>query len=108
MGTVTVTLKKRHVGVGASVVVTADVALSSSYASGGDTLTLKSLGLDTCYAAQLSGAGPGGEVLRVVHGTSDNADLKVQGWVGSTGAELTGSQTGVTARVTAHGNYGGA
>jgi hypothetical protein len=108
MGTVTVTLRKKHVGVGASVVVTADLALSGAYSAGGDTLTLKSLGLDSCYWAEVNGVGPAAQLYRVVFGATDNADLKLQAFVSTTGVEVSGNQAAATCRIAAHGNYSGA
>jgi len=107
MGNVVVTLRHRHIGVGASVEVTADCTLASAYASGGDTLSLKSLGLDSCYTAQAN-LGPLGQPVRIVYGASDAADLKVMGFDQATGAELSGNQTACAFRVTARGNYTGA
>lgn len=67
MGTATVAIKKRTgiTAVGQSTVV--DITLSTSYATGGDTVTLASLGLPSVSAMVLT-SNAGGYNVQVVHG----------------------------------------
>lgn len=116
MGTCAVTIKKRHVGVGASVMTIADVTLSSNYASGGDTLTLGSLGLSTCDVVMLA-SNEAGYNYKIVQGATQVAAPLVQLFQGDNanaaaapGVEVSNAsnQSGRTIRVVAFGNYGGA
>jgi hypothetical protein len=81
MGTCAVAIKKRDIGIGDHVEVTADVTLSASYATGGDTVTLASLGLKTLRSLILTSANTasaaGLQPLAVVHGASEVTDPKI-------------------------------
>jgi hypothetical protein len=70
MGTCSVTIKKRDVGIGDHVEVTADVTMSASYATSGDTLTLASLGLKTLRALLICSNAKGYN-LEVNHGATE-------------------------------------
>ena len=70
MGTCTVVIKKRDTGIGDHVEVTADVTMSASYATSGDTLTLASLGLKTLRSLILCSPAKGYQ-LEVNHGANE-------------------------------------
>ena len=109
MGTCAVAIKKRDVGIGDHVEVTADVTLSSSYATGGDTLTLASLGLKTLRALILcSSVAPATtRPLAVVHGATEVTDPKIMAMVVATGIEETAATNLSTTivRVVAKGDH---
>lgn len=109
MGTCSVTIKKRDAGIGDHVEVTADVALSTSYATGGDTLTLSSLGLKTLRSLILcSSVAPATtRPLAVVHGATEVTDPKIMAMVVATGIEETAAVNVSTSivRVVAKGDH---
>ncbi|MBA2370733.1 MAG: hypothetical protein H0V71_03695 [Chloroflexi bacterium] len=76
MGNVTVT-KKKGTGItptGQSMI--ADIALSSSYATGGDSVTLASIGMRVVNAIICNAATtPGGHAVEVIHGTDGAVPL---------------------------------
>lgn len=75
MGTCTVTKKRSSANIGSFHAVIADVALSTTYAAGGDTLTIASLGLQTLEALIVPAAGSVlGHVLAPVHGSTVKTD----------------------------------
>lgn len=96
MGTCTVVIKKGPTPgltpTGKAVI--ADITLSSSYADGGDTVTLKSLGLDWCdmldlgsdAAVPAGGADVTGRSLVVVYGATPGTDPKIAAYVQGAGA----------------------
>lgn len=70
MGTATVAIRKRTGLSPTGTTVIADITLSASYATGGDTVTPASLGLVAIDAIILSGNSPtSGLVFGVSHGT---------------------------------------
>ena len=72
MGTCTVAIKKRTGLSPTGQTVVADITLSASYATGGDTLTLASLGMKAVSAVVLTGSSPtSGVALAVVHGAAE-------------------------------------
>ena len=90
MGTCTVTPRK-HTGItptGTGKVV--DIALSSSYATGGDTVTLASLGVTRLQALVLCGpTSPGGHAVEVIHGATEGTNPLLRARDVATGTELT-------------------
>src|SRR6266566_2319765 len=73
MGNVTVTVK-RVFSDGPMKTVIADLAMSSSYATGGDTVPLASLGLGTIEALDLTTSTSGAALfhpLMVIHGATN-------------------------------------
>lgn len=90
MGNCTVTIKKRTgifpTGDGKLV----DIALSSSYATGGDTVTLASLGVRSLDALILNSATtPGGHAVEVIHGAAGTTAPLLRVRDAATGAQLT-------------------
>ena len=81
MGTATVSVKKRNVGVGASKEVVADITLSGSYATGGDTVTIASLELDSIDALMLT-SNANGYNIQVVHGANNRTAPKLKVYQG--------------------------
>lgn len=77
MGTATVSIKKRTGITPTGQAVVADVTLSSSYATGGDTVPIASFGLKTLSALMLSG-NAGGYVCEAVHGATEIVDPKIK------------------------------
>lgn len=108
MGNCTVTIKKAAPGLtpaGNCKIV--DIALSASYATGGDTVTLASLGYKNVDAIDLCGGAttPGGHAVEVIHGAAGVAPkLRVRD--AATGAELTNAtdQSGQSIRAVAYGD----
>lgn len=94
MGTCTVSIKKQTGITPTGKAVIADVTFSSSYADGGDTLTLKSLGLTTIgivicgsdAAVPAGGADVTGRSLVVNYGASEGTDPKIAAYVQGAGA----------------------
>jgi hypothetical protein len=78
MGNCTASIK-RVFSEGPLKAVIADVSLSSSYATGGDTLPLSALGMNTVEAVNLCG-GQGGRLLEVVHGATDVTAPKIKAY----------------------------
>lgn len=90
MGNCTVTFKKTAPGVTpAGLAKIVDIALSSSYATGGDTLLNSSLGVKDCQALSLCGASlsPAGHAVEVIYGAA-GVDLKLRIRDVATGAEI--------------------
>ena len=89
MGTCTVT-PRRHSGIlptGTGKIV--DIALSASYATGGDTVTLASLGVTRLQALSIAGAtSPGGHAVEVIHGATEATAPLLRVRDAATGAEL--------------------
>lgn len=90
MGTCTVT-PRRQTGVlptGSGKVV--DIALSSSYATGGDTVTLASLGVTRLQALQLcsSATSAAGHAVEVIHGATEATAPLLRVRDVATGAEI--------------------
>lgn len=90
MGTVTVTPRK-HSGVlptGTGKIV--DIALSSSYATGGDTLTLASLGVTRLQALILASTAtsPAGHAVEIIHGATEGTNPLLRVRDAATGAEI--------------------
>jgi hypothetical protein len=80
MGTATVAIKKAAPGLaGAGVAKIVDITLSSSYATGGDTVTLTSLGMSSLDALMLTG-NAAGYACEVVHGATPTTDPKIRLW----------------------------
>lgn len=114
MGTCTVTLRKRHLGVGAGIEVFADISPSTSYLNGtGETLTLKSLGLDSLQALIVC-SNTGGFNYQVVHGATERTDPLIKIFQGDNANAGAGpgievpNATNLSAqviRVIAKGNY---
>ncbi len=77
MGTCTVAIKKRTGITPTGQTIVADITLSASYATGGDTVTLASLGLKSLSALVLTG-NAGAVALEVVHGANETADPKIK------------------------------
>lgn len=90
MGNCTVTLKK---GTGLTTTGTAkivDIALSTSYATGGDTVTLASLGVTRLQLLLQGGiTTPGGHAVEVIHGAADTTAPLLRVRDVATGAQLT-------------------
>lgn len=123
MGNVAVAIRRRTGLTPSGKCVIADLTLSSSYADGGDTVPLASLGLTTIDALVLSGAsgvpsGGGadvtGRVLQVVHGATDTTAPKIAAYVQGAGAgpltetAATTNLSTITVRAIAYGdNYHG-
>lgn len=110
MGTCTVTLKRKNVNLGSMHGVIADVALSSSYATGGDTLTIASLGLQTLEALIVPAAGSVlGHVIAPIHGTTIKTDPLIFARDVVTGAQVTNAFDASTEifRVLAIGEFAG-
>lgn len=90
MGTCTVTPRKRSgilpTGTGQLV----DIALSSSYATGGDTVTLASLGVTRLQGLILgsSASSPAGHAIEVLYGATEGDAPKLRVRDAATGAEI--------------------
>lgn len=109
MGNCTVTIRKmatpQAVPAGQSVV--ADIALSTSYATGGDTIPLASLGLPNGVDfIDVSGGAttPGGHAVEVVHGATPGTAPKLRVRDVAAGTELANASnnSGQTVRVMAY------
>ncbi len=78
MGNCTVAIKKAAPGIsGAGVTKVVDITMSASYATGGDTVLLASLGLDSVDALVLTG-NAAGLALEVVHGATPSTAPKIK------------------------------
>lgn len=94
MGTCAVTIKKKTGIIPAGKAVVADITLSSSYADGGDTVTLASLGLKRCdilmlqsdAAVPAGGADVTGRSLVVINGATPFDNPKIAAYVQGAGA----------------------
>lgn len=94
MGNCVVTLRKKTGILPVGKAVVADVAFSTSYADGGDTLRLSDLGLRRAdmvivgsdAAVPAGGADVTGRVLHVVYGATPQADPKIAAYVQGAGA----------------------
>lgn len=90
MGTCTVTVKKQG---GVSPTGTAkivEIALSASYATGGDAVTLASLGVSRLHLLDLnSNTTPGGHSVEVIHGATETTAPLLRIRDTATGAQLT-------------------
>lgn len=94
MGNCTVTVRQDF-SLGPFHAKIVDIAGSTSYATGGDALSLASLGLKSVQAIFLAGAyGPAAlfHVLAPVSGTTPLTDLKLMARDTVTGAEVTAAQ----------------
>jgi len=91
MGNCTGTVKKRDAGIGDHVEVTATVNLSTSYATGGDTVPLAVLGLKTIRALLICGGAttPGGHAIEVLMGATEVTAPLLRIRDAATGAQLT-------------------
>lgn len=90
MGNCTATIKKRTGVTAVGQAMIADVALSSSYATGGDTVPLTIFplaGISMLLANSITT--PGGHAVEVIHGASDGVAPKLRVRDVATGAELT-------------------
>lgn len=99
MGTCTVTPRKLTgilpTGIGRIV----DIALSSSYATGGDTVTLASLGVVRLQALQLcsSATSTAGHAVEIIHGATEATAPLLRVRDAATGAEI-GNGTNLSAQ----------
>lgn len=90
MGNCTVTIKKQSGITPTGTTRLVDIALSSSYATGGDTVTLASLGVTRIEALLINGATtPGGHAIEVIHGATATTAPLVRVRDAATGAQLT-------------------
>lgn len=81
MGNCTVTIKRRTGLTPTGQTVIADIALSTSYATGGDTLVISDLGMRSVSAVLLSGSSPtSGVALSVVHAAADTTAPKIKAY----------------------------
>jgi hypothetical protein len=107
MGNCTVTFKRRT-GVGATGnVVICDIALSGSYATGGDTVTLASLRMSSVQAVIISGVTtPGGHAIEVIHGAADTTAPLLRARDVATGTQLTNAtdQSAQSVRAVVYGD----
>lgn len=111
MGTATVAIRKRTGITPTGSAVVADITLSSSYATGGETVPLSALGLKSIGCLVLSG-GAAGYVCEAVHGASEATDPKIRLWEDKATAGATPfleegagvNVTGVTVRAIAYGD----
>lgn len=90
MGNCTVTVKKKSPVSPSGKTVIVDIALSSSYATGGDTVTLASLGLKRLSALMLQTgvSSPGGHALEVINGADEYTAPKIRARDVAAGTEL--------------------
>lgn len=94
MGNCTATIQ-RSFSEGPMKKVIADLALSSSYATGGDTVPLSVLGLQTVEILNISGSSSGVALfhpLMVIHGATNRTAPKIMARDVATGAEVTNTQ----------------
>lgn len=106
MGTCTVTIKKRNYGRAAKEVI-ADIALSSSYATGGDTVPLAALELDTLHMLACNAiTTPGGHAVEVIHGATEKTAplLRVRDVAAGTELANASNNSAQSVRVVAYGN----
>lgn len=107
MGTCTVTIKKRDFSRAAKV-ATVDIALSTSYATGGDTVNIKDCELDTLHALELCAGAttPTGHALEVIHGATEKTAPLIRVRDVATGVEITAATnlSAQTVRARAYGN----
>lgn len=92
MGNCTVTIKKRTGIVPTGQAVVADIALSTSYATGGDTVVLKDLALpDGCdvLVLQAGASSPAGHALEIINGATPATAPKIRVRDVATGVEIT-------------------
>jgi hypothetical protein len=90
MGNCTVTLKRRTglTTTGQGVIV--DIALSTSYATGGDTVTLASLGMKSVAAIIAnSQTTPAGHAVEIIHGAAETTAPLLRVRDVATGTQLT-------------------
>jgi hypothetical protein len=89
MGNCTATVKRVY-SEGPYKEVIADIAMSTSYATGGDTLPLSALGLGSCDVVNLcAGAGAVlGHALAVIHGATPGTAPKIFARDVATGTEV--------------------
>lgn len=81
MGNCTVAIKRRTGISTTGQTVIADVTMSASYATGGDTLLISDLGMKSVSAVILSGASPtSGVALSVVHGAAETTNPKIKAY----------------------------
>lgn len=110
MGTCTVTIKRRNVNLGSVHGVIADVAMSNSYATGGDTLTIASLGLQSLEMLIVpEGGSVLGHVIQPVHGSTIKTDPLLFARDVATGSQVTAATDLSTEvfRVLAIGEFAG-
>lgn len=110
MGICTVTTKRRNMNLGSVHGVVADVAMSASYATGGDTLTIASLGLQTLEALIIPGTSSVlGHTLAPIHGATIKTDPLIFARDVGTGAQVSNTTdlSTMTFRVLAVGEYAG-
>jgi hypothetical protein len=89
MGNCVVTTKKRTGVLPTGTGRVVDIALSASYATGGDTVTLASLGVSSLNALLCGGATtPGGHAVEVIHGAADTTAPLLRIRDAATGAQL--------------------
>jgi hypothetical protein len=106
-----VAIKKKDAGIGDHVEVTADVTLSATYTTGGDTVPIAALGLKTLRSLVLcaahSAVAAGMRPVGVVHGATEVVDPKLMVGVAATGVEETGGTnlSTHTVRVVAKGDH---
>jgi hypothetical protein len=91
MGNCTATIKKRTGVTPAGVAIVADLALSATYATGGDTVPLSLFGVPTIDAIIFCGGAttPGGHALEAIYAASPATAPKIRARDVATGAELT-------------------
>src|SRR3990172_4669530 len=77
MGNCTVAIKKRTGNAVSGKVIVADITMSTSYATGGDTVPLASLELSSIDVLMLSG-NSGGYTMEVVHGAAPTTAPKIK------------------------------
>lgn len=106
MGTCTVTTRKSTglVPTGTGKIV--DIALSASYAAGGDTVPLASLGVTRLQALNLCGSvtSPGGHPVEVIFGADEGTNPKLRARDVATGTEVTGNQSAQSVRAIVYGD----
>ena len=104
MGTCTVTIRQTVPGVGPFKAVICDIAPSASYATGGETITLASLGLKTIQAIDLTSPYSGAALFHpaaIVYGTTPTSDAKMMLRDVVTGAQVTSAFDASTAVIRA-------
>lgn len=91
MGNCTVTIKKRSGLTPTGDAKIVDIALSSSYATGGDTVTLASLGIARINMLSLASSATTatGHVVEVIHGAAETTAPKLRVRDSATGVEIT-------------------
>lgn len=89
MGNCTATIKRRTGLTPTGNTVIADIALSGSYATGGDTVPLSTLGMRSISALIISGPStPGGHAIEVIHGAAETTAPLLRVRDVATGSEL--------------------